>query len=80
FLHEAARLPDASIYLIVADPPYGLGKDYGKDSDKRSGDVHLAWTREWLELAGPTLKSPGSRYWFCTWQYAPEIFSYLKTK
>ena len=80
FLTEAARLPDASIDLIVADPPYGLGKDYGNDSDKRSGDEHLAWTREWLELAVAKLKPSGSLYVFCTWQYAPEIFSFLKTK
>ena len=47
FLTHAAHLPDASIDLIVADPPYA-GKDYGNDSDKRSGDDFLAWTREWL--------------------------------
>lgn len=80
FLSDAANLPDASIDLIVADPPYGLGKDYGNDSDKRSGDDHLAWTREWLELAIPKLKPSGSMYVFCTWQYAPEIFSFLKTR
>ncbi|KVE32403.1 DNA-methyltransferase [Burkholderia sp. TSV86] len=80
FLTDAARLPDASIDLIVADPPYGLGKDYGNDSDKRSADAHLAWTREWLGLAIPKLKPSGSLYVFCTWQYAPEIFSFLKTK
>lgn len=66
FLSDAANLPDASIDLIVADPPYGLGKDYGNDSDKRSGDDHLAWTREWLELAIPKLKPSGSMYVFCT--------------
>ena len=31
-------LPDESIDLIVADPPYNLGKDYGNDSDN-SRDV-----------------------------------------
>jgi site-specific DNA-methyltransferase (adenine-specific) len=80
FLTDAANLPDASIDLIVADPPYGLGKDYGNDSDMRSGDDFLAWTREWLDLAIPKLKSSGSLYVFCTWQYAPEIFVYLKSK
>jgi site-specific DNA-methyltransferase (adenine-specific) len=75
FMTEAARLPDASIDLIVADPPYGLGKDYGNDSDKRSGDAFLAWTREWLDLAIPKLKPSGSLYMFCTWQYAPELFA-----
>jgi site-specific DNA-methyltransferase (adenine-specific) len=80
FLTDAANLPDASIDLIVADPPYGLGKDYGNDSDMRSGENFLAWTYEWLDLAIPKLKPTGSLYVFCTWQYAPEIFVYLKSK
>ncbi|WP_322045766.1 site-specific DNA-methyltransferase [Paraburkholderia sp. J67] len=80
FLTDAANLPDASIDLIVADPPYGLGKDYGNDSDMRSGEDFLAWTYEWLDLAIPKLKASGSLYVFCTWQYAPEIFVYLKSK
>lgn len=80
FLTDAANLPDASIDLIVADPPYGLGKDYGNDSDMRSGENFLAWTYEWLDLAIPKLKASGSLYVFCTWQYAPEIFVYLKSK
>ncbi|WP_233870914.1 DNA-methyltransferase [Paraburkholderia adhaesiva] len=80
FLTDAANLPDASIDLIVADPPYGLGKDYGNDSDMRSGEDFLAWTREWLDLAIPKLKPSGSLYVFCTWQYAPEIFVFLKSK
>ena len=80
FLTDAANLPDASIDLIVADPPYGLGKDYGNDSDMRAGEDFLAWTREWLTLAIPKLKATGSLYVFCTWQYAPEIFVFLKSK
>ena len=80
FLTDAANLPDASIDLIVADPPYGLGKDYGNDSDMRSGEDFLAWTYGWLDLAIPKLKPTGSLYVFCTWQYAPEIFVYLKSK
>ena len=80
FLTDVANIPDGSIDLILCDPPYGLGKDYGNDSDMRSGEDFLAWTRGWLELAIPKLKPSGSLYIFCTWQYAPEIFSFLKTK
>jgi site-specific DNA-methyltransferase (adenine-specific) len=80
FLADAVNVADASIDLIVADPPYGLGKDYGNDSDMLAGETFLAWTRQWLELAIPKLKPSGSLYVFCTWQYAPEIFSFLKTK
>jgi site-specific DNA-methyltransferase (adenine-specific) len=80
FLVDVMNVADASIDLIVADPPYGLGKDYGNDSDMLTGEAFLAWTRQWLELAIPKLKPSGSLYVFCTWQYAPEIFSFLKTK
>jgi site-specific DNA-methyltransferase (adenine-specific) len=80
FLVDVANLPDRSFDLILADPPYGLGKDYGNDSDMRSGEDFLAWTRGWLDLAIPKLKPRGTLYIFCTWQYAPEIFSYLKTR
>ncbi|MGF6290815.1 DNA-methyltransferase [Paraburkholderia youngii] len=80
FLTDVANIPDGSIDLIVCDPPYGLGKDYGNDSDMRTGEEFLVWTRGWLERAVPKLKPSGSLYIFCTWQYAPEIFSFLKTK
>ncbi|WP_374193507.1 DNA-methyltransferase [Trinickia mobilis] len=80
FLTDMENVPDASVDLIVADPPYGLGKDYGNDSDMLTGEAFLAWTRGWLDLAVPKLKPSGSLYIFCTWQYAPEIFSFLKTK
>ncbi|MBE3033625.1 MAG: site-specific DNA-methyltransferase, partial [Actinobacteria bacterium] len=26
------HLADGSVDLVIADPPYGLGKDYGNDS------------------------------------------------
>ncbi|MGI4814561.1 MAG: DNA-methyltransferase [Janthinobacterium lividum] len=80
FCAEARTLAPASFDLIVADPPYGLGKDYGNDSDKRAGAAHLEWTRAWLEALIPALKPSGSMYIFCTWQHAPEIFSFLKTR
>ncbi|WXK23482.1 site-specific DNA-methyltransferase [Mycetohabitans endofungorum] len=80
FVADVGSLADQSIDLILADPPYGLGKDYGNDSDKRNGQDFIAWTCRWLELAIPKLKPSGSLYVFCTWQYAPEIFCFLKRR
>ncbi|KNH09860.1 Adenine-specific methyltransferase [Candidatus Burkholderia brachyanthoides] len=80
FLDDVANISDASIDLIVADPPYGLGKNYGNDSDMLSGDAFLEWTYRWLELAIPKLKRSGSLYIFCTWQYSPELFVFLKRR
>ena len=75
-----ARLPDASVDLVVADPPYGLGKDYGNDSDKLDPEEYLAWSKLWIDAVIPKLKPAGSFYIFLTWRYSPEIFCYLKKK
>jgi len=73
-----SRVPDQSIDLIVTDPPYGLGKDYGNESDKLASEQYLQWTENWLAIALPKLKPDASLYIFLTWRYSPEIFSFLK--
>lgn len=79
-LQGLQRIPDASIDLILADPPYGLGKDYGNDSDKLATDAYLAWMEQWIDLALPKLKASGSLYIFLTWRYSPEVFVMLKKR
>jgi site-specific DNA-methyltransferase (adenine-specific) len=75
-----ARIPDDSIDLVVSDPPYCLGKDYGNGSDKLEPEEYLDWSKQWLDAIIPKLKSTGSFYIFLTWRYSPEIFCYLKKK
>lgn len=72
------RVADASVDLVIADPPYGLGKDYGNDSDRLDAHEYLAWSRRWIDAVLPKLKANGSLYVFLTWQHSPEVFSYLK--
>ncbi|MDP3785498.1 MAG: site-specific DNA-methyltransferase [Undibacterium sp.] len=74
------RIPDGSIDLILTDPPYGLGKDYGNESDKQEAQAYLAWTERWIEAVLPKLKPTGSLYIFLTWRYSPEIFVMLKQR
>src|SRR5207249_5805364 len=74
------RVREASVDLVIADPPYGLGKDYGNDSDRLSGEAYLDFSRRWIDAVIPKLKPSGSLYVFLTWQYSPEVFSYLKTR
>jgi site-specific DNA-methyltransferase (adenine-specific) len=75
-----ARIPDASVDLILTDPPYNLGKDYGNASDQQSVADYLRWTAEWIDAALPKLKPNGSLYIFLTWRFAPEIFVMLKQR
>jgi site-specific DNA-methyltransferase (adenine-specific) len=66
---RASRM--ASIDLILTDPPYNLGKDYGNDSDQQSVEDYLAWTERWIDAALPKLKPNGSLYIFLTWRFSP---------
>lgn len=75
-----SHLADGSVDLIIADPPYGLGKDYGNDSDKLTGEAYLAWSAQWIDAVLPKLTRNGSLYLFCTWQNAPELFVMLKQR
>ncbi len=75
-----ARIPDASIDLILTDPPYNLGKDYGNASDQQTVAEYLRWTEEWIVAALPKLKPNGSLYIFLTWRFSPEIFVMLKQR
>jgi site-specific DNA-methyltransferase (adenine-specific) len=75
-----ARIPDNSVDLVVSDPPYCLGKDYGNDSDKLDPQEYLEWSQQWIDAVIPKLKSTGSLYIFLTWRYSPEIFCCIKKK
>lgn len=75
-----ARIPDESVDLILTDPPYNLGKDYGNASDSRAVADYLRWTEAWIDAALPKLKSSGSLYIFLTWRFSPEIFVMLKQR
>ncbi|MFY9463329.1 MAG: site-specific DNA-methyltransferase [Candidatus Sungiibacteriota bacterium] len=74
------KVEDRSIDLILTDPPYCLGKDYGNDSDMKGSEEYLAWTYQWIDKVVPKLKENGSFYIFLSWQYSPEIFCHIKGK
>lgn len=76
----ASKIKDNSLDLLIADPPYCLGKDYGNNSDKLKASDYLDWSFKWLDIFIPKIKNTGSFYIFLSWQFSPEIFSYLKKK
>ena len=45
--------------LVVADPPYNLGKEYGNGSDSLLRDDYLKFTGKWLSQAIRILKPTG---------------------
>jgi len=57
-------LPDNSVDLIIADPPYFIGFDGGRGWDKqwKSEDDYLAWCATWTKECVRVLR-PGACWW-----------------
>jgi site-specific DNA-methyltransferase (adenine-specific) len=55
-------LDSDSAQIIIADPPYNIGKDFGNDSDKQPMDEYLTWTEKWLAECLRVLKPNGTMF------------------
>ena len=82
FCGDATRimlnLPDACIDLIIADPPYNLGKDYGNSRDMREWEEYESFTGAWLMQAVRILKPTGSIYVFMGVRFISKLFTILE--
>lgn len=74
-------IPDQSIDLIFADPPYNIGKDFNGRKDKwESDEAYLEWCYQWLDLCIQKLKPNGSFYVMASTQAMPFFDIYLRKK
>jgi site-specific DNA-methyltransferase (adenine-specific) len=56
-------IKDAVVDTVFADPPFNLGKQYGKSThDTLADDAYLRWCREWLAECVRVLKPGGSLF------------------
>jgi site-specific DNA-methyltransferase (adenine-specific) len=51
-----------SAQIIIADPPYNIGKDFGNDSDKQPMDEYLRWSEQWIKECLRILKPNGTMF------------------
>ena len=42
------EIEDNSCQIIIADPPYNIGKDFGNNKDKMELDKYLEWCDNWI--------------------------------
>src|SRR6266487_265853 len=76
-LFELPRLKEDSADLIIADPPYNLGKDYGNNRDNRDFEEYLTFTRSWTREAHRILKPNGMLYVFMGFRFIAHVFDIL---
>ena len=66
--------------LIIADPPYNVGKDYGAMRDQKEKQAYLDFTREWTKEAKRLLKPDGTIYVFMGFKYISHLYCVLENE
>ncbi len=74
---ELGNIGTDSVDLIVADPPYNIGKDYGNNHDVQGFDEYLSLSRNWLGQARRVLKPTGTLYVFMGFRFISYLYDIL---
>lgn len=53
---------DMKFDVVIADPPYNIGKDFGNNNDFMPLNEYVDWTNEWLDQCFRLLKENGIIY------------------
>src|SRR6266542_2581306 len=62
-LEVLAGLEESSVDLVFADPPFNLGKDYGKGVGDSMGEQdYVEWCGRWIAACVRVLKPGGAFY------------------
>lgn len=77
-LQELVNFPDNSFDLIIADPPYNLGKDYGNNHDIKGFDEYLSFSSQWTNECVRILKSTGTLYVFMGFRFISYLYDILE--
>jgi site-specific DNA-methyltransferase (adenine-specific) len=70
------KIKEDSVDIIICDPPYNIGKDFGNDSDKQEMDKYLLWCDEWIKECVRILKPNGTLYIYGF----SEILAFIRTR
>lgn len=80
-LEALSLVPDGSVDLIFADPPYNIGKVFAGLKDKWACDEdYLDWCYKWLQLCIDKLKPNGSFYVMTSTQFMPYFDLFIRHK
>jgi site-specific DNA-methyltransferase (adenine-specific) len=56
------HMASESAQIVLADPPYNIGKDFGNDSDKQPMQAYLDWCERWIGDCLRILKPNGTMF------------------
>ena len=77
------KMNDKSVNLIFADPPYNIGKDFGKVNEKdewETKEEYINWFKAWVDECFRVLKDDGTFYFMTATQFMPYLDVYVQEK
>src|SRR5215218_7609501 len=72
-LRHLAALPEGSVDLAFADPPFNIGYEYDQYDDKKERDEYLSWSQKWIAAVHRVLKDDGTFWLAIGDEYAAEL-------
>lgn len=75
-----AGLATESAHLVIADPPFNYGQDYGdaKVNDKKTTEEYLQWSGRWLQLVKLVLHRHGTFWLFVPDEWVTDLDHYIR--
>ncbi|MDO8592720.1 MAG: transcriptional repressor LexA [bacterium] len=73
---ELKKLPNESCDVVIIDPPYNIGKDFGNNLDKRELNEYISWSKEWISECIRAMKPSGTMFIYGF----SEILAYLSVE
>lgn len=70
------KIQSETVDIVICDPPYNIGKDFGNDSDKQKMDDYLLWCDKWIAECLRILKPQGTLYIYGF----SEILAFIRTR
>ena len=61
-IKELRKLPSDSCDVIIIDPPYNIGKDFGNNIDKRELSEYVTWSKNWINESIRIMKLTGTMF------------------
>ena len=66
-------LPEGSVDLAFADPPFNIGYEYDVYDDKLEKQQYLDWSEQWITAVSRVLKPDGTFWLAIGDEYAAEL-------
>ena len=67
------KVPDESVQLVFADPPFNIGFDYDEYDDRLDSEKYVQWSHDWMKEVHRVL-SPTGTFWLAIGdEYAAEL-------